>query len=186
MEFADALGLPLPSNYQEARQYIDLVGMDLVQEINDVKAYWLSGEFVWGDLILAGEYFKLSTYISTWNEDLGTLREKTFNELGGFYGSIGYRFSDWLETASYYSEYYPDLSDKEGKGYEKLYGFPASNGYLKDLALSLRFDINPYWIIKAEGHKMQGTAVTYRQDQMNPYDVKEDWYLFAGKVTFNF
>ena len=127
----------------------------------------------------------MDAYLSTSNEELGSLRGRSLNELGGYYGSIGYRFTDWFEAGSYYTEYYPSLDDKDGKGLESS-GYPAANGFFKDLALSLRFDINPYWIVKVEGHKQKGTAVTYRQDQVDPNNVKEDWYLFAGKVTFNF
>ena len=106
--------------------------------------------------------------------------------MGGFYGSATYRFSDLFQAGAYYSEYYPDLGDKDGKGYEKLYGYPASNGWLKDTAFSLRFDLNTNWIAKIEGHKMNGTAVMFRSDQVNPYDVVEDWYLGAAKLTFSF
>jgi hypothetical protein len=167
---------------------IDLINTPISQAIDDIKAYWLSAEYTYKDLVLAFEYYKLDSHLltnfSNYPDDFN--REIPKNEMGGFYGSIIYRFSDWFQAGSYYSEYYPDLSDKDGKGYEELYGFPPSNGWLKDTALSLRFDLNSNWIAKIEGHKMNGTAVMFRSDQVNPYNVSEDWYLAAAKLTFSF
>ena len=194
-DVAGMLGLPpntWPSTYEEALAFseaigvnLDLVGIEITQDLKDTKGYWLSGEYTYEDLKIAGEYFWLSTMARTSNPELGQLRNFN-NKLGGFYGSVDYRFNDWFEAASYYSEYYTDLSDKQGKGYEAGFGYPASNSWLKDLAFSLRFDVNPYWTVKAEGHKMNGTAVMFREDQVDPKNVKEDWYLFATKLTFNF
>ncbi len=188
----ETYGLDRPQSYEEALAIAetfgvdaDLVGIPIIQELNDNFGLWFSGEFTYENLILAAEYFTLSTQVATSNPDLGELRSFE-NELGGFYGSIGYRFNNWFEAASYYSEYYTDLSDKDGKGYAGVYGLPASNSYLKDTALSLRFDVNSHWIIKVEGHSMNGTAVMFRQDQDDPKDVKKDWMLFAGKLTYNF
>jgi hypothetical protein len=191
-DVAESYGLDRPETYEEALQLAegfgvdaDLVGIDIVQDLNDNLGYWFSAEFVYNDLKIAGEYFTMNSQVVTSSPEFGTLRDFN-NDLGGFYGSIDYRFTDWLEVGSYYTEYYPDHSDKDGKGYEKVYNLPSSNGYLKDLALSLRFDVNSHWIVKAEGHKMNGTAVMFRQDQVDPTNVKEDWYLFAAKLTYNF
>ena len=52
----------------------------------------------------------------------------------------------------------------------------------KDAALTLRFDPLPNTVVKLEGHKIKG-AFEVIQDFQN---AKEDWYLFATKVSFNF
>jgi hypothetical protein len=191
-DVAESLGLPRPETYEEALALAqafgvdaDLVGIEIQQDLNDNLGYWLSAEFVLNNLKIAAEYFTMNTMAKTSNPELGELRSFE-NDLGGFYGSVGYRFTDWFEAASYYSEYYTDYSDKDGTGYAKAYKLPASNSYLKDLALSLRFDVNPHWIIKAEGHQMNGTAVMFRQDQEDPNGVEKDWLLFAAKLTYNF
>ena len=187
-----SFGLDRPGSYEEALLIAanfgvdaDLVNLPITQELKDNRGLWLSGEYTYEDLKLAAEYFTMYTEATTSSPELGVLRSFK-NDLGGFYGSVGYRFTDWLEAASYYSEYYTDFSDKNGKGYAAVYGLPASNSYLKDLDLSLRFDVNSNWIVKVEGHKMNGTAVMFRQDQDDPKNVKKDWLLFAGKLTYNF
>ena len=106
--------------------------------------------------------------------------------MGGFYGSIAYQFTDWLDVGTYYTEYYPNIDDKNGEMYESQHGLPASNAWYKDAVLSFKFNINSNWTAKIEGHKVNGTAIMYRTDQVDPHNVKEDWYLFAGKLTYNF
>jgi hypothetical protein len=54
----------------------------------------------------------------------------------------------------------------------------------KYFTLSLRFDINDYWIFKLEGHLMDGLAdVTYNPADPDP---DPDWMLFAAKVSYSF
>jgi len=185
---------PAPPSYEVARNFVDLVNIGIKQEFNNIKSYWLSAEYVWNGLTLSGEYFKQTGNVVTYGHVIiDGEAEKNLTELnainlqmGGFYGSINYQFTEWLDVCAYYTEYYPDLNDKDGKYYEDLYGFPASNSWYKDTSLSFKFGLSSNWIAKIEGHKINGTAIMYRTDQVDPYNVSDDWYLFAGKLTFNF
>ena len=197
---ANSIGMDAPTSYEESLQLfaltgvnLDLVNRDIEQSIEDIKAYWLSAEYTWDALILAGEYFTLSSELETISPGFGAeidpnmevLRPTNQNELGGFYGSIGYQVTDALAASVYYSEYYPDLNDKTGNWWESL-GLTKSNAWLKDTAVSLRYDLNNNWTVKAEGHIMDGTAVMYWSDQHDPANAKQNWMLFAGKLTYNF
>ena len=197
---ANQLSVPAPTSYEEAQQIFALSGMDLnlvdryvVQSIDNIKAYWISGEFTWNKLNVAGETFMLNTEITTVSPGYGaaidpnleTLRATSKAELGGFYGLVGYQITDAFAASVYYSEYYPDKNDKTGDWWAGL-GLAASNAWIKDKAVSLRFDMNNNWTVKAEGHVLDGTAVMYWHDQENPSDVKQNWILFAGKLTYNF
>ena len=185
---------PAPPSYEVAKNFVDLVNININQEFNDIKSYWLSGEYIWRNLTLSGEYFKQTGRVITngyvivnGKEEENPQELNAINlKMGGFYGSINYQFAEWLDVGAYYTEYYPDLNDKDGKYYEDLYGFPASNSWFKDTALSFKFGLSSNWIAKIEGHKINGTAIMYRTDQVDPNNVKEDWYLFAGKLTYNF
>lgn len=191
-----SMGIPddqLPQTYSAAKAALnqagvnfDLVGINLIQDIKKVKSYILSGEYSYRGLTLAGEFYRIMVDLRTSSEEYGELRGWSKNTTEGYYGSASYHIFDWLEAGTYYSEYYTDESDKDGTGYQKLYGFPASNGYLKDLALSLRFDINPHWIMKSEYHAINGTAVMFRRDQDNPHQMTKNWGLFAAKLTYSF
>ena len=97
-----------------------------------------------------------------------------------FYLQASYRFSDLFEAATYYSvQYDPENRNSRGfvNGAQSEYG-PNDNiglnsysGWTKDLAVSLRFDINYNWLVKLEGHVVDGTAVLYRIDNKD----KEQW-----------
>ncbi|WP_092215499.1 hypothetical protein [Desulfoluna spongiiphila] len=72
--------------------------------------------------------------------------------------------------------------------------------YLKDLALSLRFDITENWIFKVEGHKMRGGAIMLNSDgntafysssfgvngQIEGPSYTKDWELYTAKVSYSF
>ena len=52
----------------------------------------------------------------------------------------------------------------------------------KDLAISARFDVNESWIVKLEGHWINGLyGVSEYGD-----DPSDDGFLGAAKVTFSF
>ena len=57
-----------------------------------------------------------------------------------------------------------------------------------DFALTLRFDVNRYWLIKAEGHYMRGTAgLSSSLNGNQPLGaLTPDWALFAVKTTAYF
>ena len=57
---------------------------------------------------------------------------------------------------------------------------------MKDTAISVRFDINDYWLIKLEGHFVDGTARVYETlNKDNPY-LERYWTLFGAKTTLTF
>ena len=108
----------------------------------------------------------------------------------GWYSSLTYRFTDWLELGTYYSEYYSDEDDKDGKDHEDAGTGPAHEQYLKDLCLTARFDISANWILKVEGHQMEGASLLYRTDdnadEYGNADYEKDWHMGAVKLTYSF
>ena len=88
-----------------------------------------------------------------------------------------YRMHAWLQAGTYYSRLVPDVDRRI---------FPA--GVQHDFALTLRFDVNRYWLIKAEGHYMRGTAgLSSSLNGNQPLGaLTPDWALFAVKTTAYF
>jgi hypothetical protein len=172
----------------------------------DVKHAALVGsvEYTWRNLVVAAEYMQ-QTYNVEIDNELFTLagldRVYTVPEFDaiGYYGSISYRFTYWFELGAYYSEYYRDKDDKDGKKRsDPVTGTnphePDHRSWLKDACLTTRFDINENWVLKLEGHVMNGTAVIFAEDNLRPTDFvgptgshwEEDWFLGAAKITFSF
>jgi hypothetical protein len=144
----------------------------------------LSAEYKWRDLTLAGEYSK-------WGLKLNYEPPAGFPDIDtqtpmvlGYYGMASYRFTDWLEVGGYYNVFYSNAKDRDGEDVAVLRGVPRYFGWQNDTCLTLRFDINPNWLIKLEGHHMNGTAQIYKYD--NADEVKQIWSLYAIKTTLSF
>lgn len=153
-------------------------GTKLINELDNFWAYVFSLEYVWNDFVFSTEYFEMKI------ED--SVRDFPFEHKQhsfGCYGSISYGITDWMVIGAYHSVHFPDKDDKDGDKFVAQ-GEPDYRAWQKDYALSLRFDINEYCTLKLEGHRMDGAAQLYDED--NPDGFDEDWYLFAAKMSFNF
>jgi hypothetical protein len=135
-------------------------------------------EYSWKELVLAAEYRYRETSVHA-----KKLSHEYETESEAYYASAAYRFTDWFEMGTYYSISYPNKDDKDGDRFTAI-GQPDFRAWQKDFALTARFDFNEYWLLKIEGHKMDGGGDLFLLD--NPDGFEEDWYLFAVKVTFNF
>jgi hypothetical protein len=181
-------------------------------EMETRSAEWTGSlEYAIGDLVISGEYSRNNydfwaggNVFENMKSSTGELYSSNLNKIAdgithveleteGYYGSVSYRFTDWLEVGTYYSVYYADRDDKDGERNEteinrRSAGYQDHDAWLKDLCLSFRFDINQNWVFKLEGHKMDGAAILMKE--INYVDGKlqteDDWYLGAAKLTFSF
>ncbi len=143
---------------------------------SDNFVYTVSAEYLWGNLTVAAEYqqFEIEYTLTSpmgLKEGVGTSE--------GYYLSASYRFNDLFSLGGYYSVLYPYDEDKSGD----TFAF-ASDAWEKDLALSVRFDINDYAVLKVEGHHVDGTARVNAMD--NPIRNKDEFCYGVAKVTVSF
>ncbi len=140
--------------------------------------YTASVEYTWNDLVLAAEYQKYKT--DYFVDVTGAGRVMADDDTSqGYYFQASYRFTELFSMGAYYSVFYPDEDDKDGNTFST-----KSDAWEKDLALSLRFDINEYMVFKVEGHSVDGTARLIRQD--NPDRTEDDFSYGVAKITFSF
>jgi len=101
----------------------------------------------------------------------------------GWYGQISYWFTDSFALSVYHSELYDDWTDKEGENLEDS-GRQDWEGWRKDTAVTARFDLTDYWLLKLEYHKMDGVLDL---NSFSPVDEPvQHWNLYAAKTTFYF
>ncbi|MCP4353827.1 MAG: hypothetical protein GY795_50920 [Desulfobacterales bacterium] len=137
-------------------------------------------QYIYDDFSFSAEY-----KIEKESSEMRGLKLLDGKELEACYAKTSYRFAEWFEIGIGYSVLYPDKNDKDGASFEEM-GIPAVYGWNKDLSVSTRFDISDYWILKLEGHYMNGlVGTTNHPSEMGP-DPSEDWFLFAAKTTFSF
>ena len=93
---------------------------------------------------------------------------------------------DWnVAVVGLYDVYYRDKDDKGGAA--QAAAMPGTNAYdyyRKDVGVGARWDINDYWLIKAEYHKVVGADLLL-QNFNNNMAVK-NWDYYTIKTSFNF
>jgi hypothetical protein len=125
-------------------------------------------------VLLAGEYSRW--HLST-TSDNAAIAPATSATQERAYVMGAYRVNRWFQPSLYYSAYLPNAYKRYGRA-----------NYQQDIAASLRFDVNSFWIIKLEGHFMDGTAAldpTLNSNKsLNALD--RFWGFFLVKTTVYF
>jgi len=137
-----------------------------------------SAEYLLGDWTFAAEYSRWLTHQSS---TLSALLPDFDRDNERFYVLAARRLSERFETGGYYSVYEVDANDRAGHDHA---AFPIrSNAFQRDLAATLRFDVNPAWLWKVEAHFIDGTADL--EPVQNPSPTRY-WGLFLLKTTVTF
>ncbi|MBS2025007.1 MAG: hypothetical protein JST92_21620 [Deltaproteobacteria bacterium] len=131
----------------------------------------VSVEYIAHDLLLAAEWGR-------WRADIETNiapATRTVNERA--YALAQYRVLPWLTPAVYYSVFVPNIDHREGTEHHQY-----------DLAATLRFDFNAHWLLKLEGHYLQGTGDVSRDlnDNRPLSSLANDWFMILAKTTVYF
>jgi hypothetical protein len=135
-------------------------------------------EYIRGDLLVSGEYSRW-WYRNSSTIPLAVPESDEDNER--FYGMLAYRLTRRFEAGAYYSFLFVDADDRDGSR------FPESHrAYQKDLAVTLRLDVNDFWLWKLEAHYIDGTAELIDDDPMDPGNLAEHWGLYLVKTTVTF
>jgi hypothetical protein len=141
-------------------------------------SFWVaSGEYIRGSWLVAAEY-------SRWRKHQKTTLPQVLpafdEDAERFYAMLTYRISPLFELGSYFSVIHADVDDRRGRSAEFAKNFVA---YQRDLAATLRLDVNEYWLWKVEGHFMDGAADLDPADNPSP---KRRWGLFLLRTTATF
>lgn len=138
-----------------------------------------SMEYIWNDLVITTEYERMTIDYDLFVPAI-SYRESGREKLLGWYSGVAYRFYDWFEGGVAYSEFYDKADDRDGSASDRL----KYQAFQKEIIFSLRFDINPNWIVKFEDHYIDGNNQVMIQYD-DSYDVRR-WNLWLAKVTFMF
>lgn len=148
-------------------------------------------EWTWQDLELVGEIGFPTLSFDIESEFNGSSQKIDIpdNTPVNYYGMITYSFFDWFTAGLYYSSIHIDKNDLDGSKAVKndpTQNFKDYMTWQKDIALSFKFDISPFWIVKAEGHYINGTANVLKIDNMANSFENDTWFAGALKSTFSF
>lgn len=192
--YAPIDGLRLGGTFNETKMYgaadVTVPNYGLIQaesEYNSVRNYVVSAEYVWNNLLLVAEYIRTAfDRDDNNNADFPYLMGNVKQETDGWYAGAAYRFTHWLEIGGYYSKLYNNVDDRGGDAYD-----PDHRAWLKDMCLSVLFDINEYLAVKLEGHALNGTTGLYPLDNLPDENEQwwsegKDWTMFAAKINLTF
>lgn len=136
-----------------------------------------SAEYARGPWLFAAEYHRgykrqrttLPTLIPTFEQDSE-----------GFYGMATYQVAPKIQTGAYYSVNHLDADDRKGHDPKYAQNFQA---YQRDLAATVRYDVNDHWLWKLEAHFIDGAADLGVAE--NPMPTRY-WGMFLIRTTVTF
>jgi hypothetical protein len=125
-------------------------------------------------LLIAAEYMRQWARIES---SFPEVYEPRMTTSEGFYVMASYQVTSWFTPGAYYSIQYPNVADRHGR-----------DAYQHDLALSFRYDLTEYWLLKLEGHFMSGTAALdpSLNDGTPRAELRRDWGAVFAKTTAYF
>ena len=97
-----------------------------------------------------------------------------------------YRFTRQWEAILRYDVLYTDRSDRSGKRSAAASGNPAHSRFAKDITVGLRWNVTPSFMLRAEYHRVNGTAWLSTLDNPNSSATSQHWNLFAVQAAFRF
>jgi hypothetical protein len=97
-----------------------------------------------------------------------------------------YRFAPEWEALLRWDVLYQDRDDKDGSRFEAITGQPRYTQFAKDLTVGVRWNIRPNIMLRAEYHKVNGTAWLPPQDNPDPSSTKQHWQMFMLLGAFRF
>ena len=131
-------------------------------------------EYGYRDILIAAEYSRQRAHVVSTNFAIFPGADAKVNTVSErAYLLVAYRLKSF-QPAAYYSVLYPDEALRNGRA-----------NMLHDLAATLRFDINAFWLMKIEGHLMQGTA-GLAGTAMQRGGLPERWGMILFKTTAYF
>ena len=143
----------------------------------------LSAEYTINDFTFVSEYMTARQY-STLRIGPTTYFQDKLTKSEGFYISGAYHVTEKLETAVYWESFYPDKNDKDGKK-QVARGGEDHSGWHRAWTLAIRYDITDWWLVKAEGRLINGTALT-SPHYNPPGTLEENWESLTLKTTLYF
>jgi len=134
-----------------------------------------------------GEKFGLTAeYLYRWNyySDYEVIPDFSFVS-ESWYVQGSYRFLPSLQGIVRYDAFSSDIDDRSGKR-SQANGLPGHMAYAKDWMAGLRWDITSSWMVRAEYHRVHGTAWLAHSDNLDSSETKQDWNLYALQLSYRF
>ena len=119
------------------------------------------------------------------NFDAAPFIDRSFTGESYYFQGV-YRFNTKWEGVLRYDVLYADKSDRSGKTYARANRGPAHSRFAKDITVGLRFNVTPAFMLRAEYHRVNGTAWLSTLDNPTTSPTSQHWNLFAVQASYRF
>ncbi|RFC33443.1 MAG: hypothetical protein DID92_2727744906 [Candidatus Nitrotoga sp. SPKER] len=103
-----------------------------------------------------------------------------------YYIQGSYRLAPKWEAILRYDVLYTDRDDRDGQAYAAATRRPGFTRFSKDWTAGVRFDLTPELMLRAEYHRIDGTAYLPVQDNPDPRALERRWDMFMLLGSFRF
>lgn len=151
----------------------------LLNSTTHIQPLMFSAQYNGEKFTLTGEYeFRWNTF-----GNFAPQGGKFISE--SWYVEGSYRILPQLQATVRYDMVSIDKDDRGGDGALRL-GFPRHVAYAKDWVFGLRWDITSSWMVRADYHRVHGTAWLPQADNIDPTKTVQDWDLYGLQLSFRF
>jgi hypothetical protein len=144
-----------------------LPNIDMVRGIPiEVKsiAHVLSAEYTWGKWVAATEFKR-----SIGRSYVPAFGASSTSHQDDWYAQLTYQATDKLGLGAYYGR-----------------SFMENKGVDNDIAIAASYALQPWWLVKAELHAIEGIANLGIAGDSNPGATDKTWNYFVVKTTLSF
>ncbi len=146
------------------------------------KPLIFSAQYNGEKLTLTGEYALRFTKL----KDFGRFFPDTSETAESYYLQASYRILPKVELVGRYDVFFSDRDDTSGRKFSELTGRPRHTRFARDWTAGIRWDITPWWMIRAEYHNVNGTGWLAVSENGDFSDTQKHWHMFALLTAFRF
>jgi len=170
-----------------------LEGSDMVITLPYYVLGTFGAEYMWRTWTFAAEFQRqnLRQVIDVHNAAVAGIptlngQEGSGSAIDSFYISANKRLSSKLDVGAYAAVYFGNIHDRDGSQLAQS-GDLSYHAYQKELVGVIRYNITPWWEVKAEGLLIDGVGRINNVTGNQPWSgLSEHWFFGAFKSTMYF
>ncbi len=151
----------------------------------DIKSLMFSGRYNREKFSFTGEYALQWNVLTHFSGVQGIIPDRRHTPQH-WYVQAEYRFLENLQGTLRYDSTLESLNDKKGEEFQATTGLPAALMFTQDIVVGLRWDITPFWMIRAEYHRMHGASTFSFFENPDIQKIVKDWNIYALQMSYRF
>lgn len=171
----------LPTRFPPGMWDNAIGGRPAVMKQQAVTRWAYSAEYTRGDWVFTGEY-RVTTVSS--ESVIPVLGPGSYsNRSDDFYVMATWQAAPKWQFAAYYEQGYANTHDRRGRSFLAT---PAHHAWTKDTCVAASYNLTDWWLLKAQLHSINGTALLSGRDNPAIARWQPNWMYVVLKTTISF